>query len=69
MKKVIDPKYACNARVINKVTDEETVCGEQADLMLQYETAWWPMSFGRVVLCMVHSKKMWDLLCRTVDLY
>ena len=55
MAKAKDEKYACNYAGYEKNSAGDFTggrledCGEQADLMLKYETRFWPMYFGRLL--------------------
>jgi hypothetical protein len=73
MAKAKDEKYACNYAGYEKNSAGDFTggrledCGEQADLMLKYETRFWPMYFGRIVFCPAHSKKIWELIESMVE--
>lgn len=73
MTNTIDEKYACSYAAYEKDSsgaftgDRLEPCGKKADLMIKYETAFWPMYFGRVVFCPDHSQKLWDLITDMVE--
>ena len=56
-------EYKCLATPLDK--DGERVdnpCGKDAVLMIKYETRFWPLNYGQLLLCQEHHKVIWNLI-------